>query len=507
MTRNFDDEFLNDFLDGHLSGKDLARAERLMLEDANFREQVDSWRAISRQCQTMPKCSLPAGFADLIVSRAFVSPPLTDAPVSQGSTGPSATSKGMNSPGKNMIRLSPLLYAGTLAASLLLGIFFFAWNRIPDRRLTLQDNPMEQGEIVNGKRRPIPFQTAESTPEDGFSTDNKENALQADTQANIRNNNPESLAIRTEKESTKDEPSSAAPMASRPKRTDEPNGVTGRYLQSDNEQKSPQIAPGGMARSSEDGRGAALPKSAISPVETEDAEPPSLPLEIFDSKKIASQYSEVWIVEVVGEDGLEFGVADRFSKTDEAPKIATGRIFGETKALALDLNQQNLFDVSGSPEELARLKGSLAEAFPKAKLESFANRLGLPEPNRPNAEGRKREEDSAVEDLDKSKGGRPIDNLLHVEFLGYQSLNQSLLEQFEPSTSNKPLKPEQQEIIQLKNQFGGTGLDAGDSGGGRSLPGDIAGREANADKEKVDSPHKVQGENQRRILLIIKPRS
>ncbi len=129
MSRNFDEDFLNDYLDGNLSGPELARAERLMAEDPSFREQVESWRAIAQQCRAFPKVALPQGFADQVVSRAFGSSSLTPSSAGQltgaATPSPAAARRGSKAGPRTLRWMS----AAALAASLVLGVFWMALQR------------------------------------------------------------------------------------------------------------------------------------------------------------------------------------------------------------------------------------------------------------------------------------------------------------------------------------------------------------------------------------------
>lgn len=129
MSRNFDENFLNDYLDGNLTGPELARAEKLMAEDPSFREQVESWRAIAQQCRAFPKVPLPQGFADQIVSRAFGSSLPTPSSAGQlteeATPSPAAARRGSKAGAQTLRWMS----VAALAASLVLGVFWMALQR------------------------------------------------------------------------------------------------------------------------------------------------------------------------------------------------------------------------------------------------------------------------------------------------------------------------------------------------------------------------------------------
>jgi hypothetical protein len=112
MSQPFTEEFLNDYIDGQLSGEELLRAERLLLENAAFREQVETYRAIGRQIKSLPRKSLPADFSLTVVRNLEQAPSLSNRAAVE--IIPSRRSRFWRNG----------LIAGALAGSFLLGLLF-----------------------------------------------------------------------------------------------------------------------------------------------------------------------------------------------------------------------------------------------------------------------------------------------------------------------------------------------------------------------------------------------
>jgi len=70
MTRIPDDELLSAYLDGELSGEDLARAERLLATQPDARQTLDELAALRASLRSIPRERLEPGFAQTVLRRA-----------------------------------------------------------------------------------------------------------------------------------------------------------------------------------------------------------------------------------------------------------------------------------------------------------------------------------------------------------------------------------------------------------------------------------------------------
>jgi hypothetical protein len=144
MSQPFTEEFLNDFIDGQLSGEELLRAERLLLENAAFREQVETYRAIGRQIKSLPRKSLPADFSQTVVRNLELAPSLSNR----------AATEIIPSRSNQFWRNG--LIAGALAASFLLGVFLIQNqpNVAPD--LATAPKSAARHELDSSVEKPVP---------------------------------------------------------------------------------------------------------------------------------------------------------------------------------------------------------------------------------------------------------------------------------------------------------------------------------------------------------------
>ncbi|MEQ1902896.1 MAG: hypothetical protein ABL888_01760, partial [Pirellulaceae bacterium] len=144
MSQPFTEEFLNDFIDGQLSGEELLRAERLFRENDAFREQVETYRAIGRQIKSLPRKSLPADFSQTVVRNLEQAPSLSNRTATE--IIPSRSSRFWRNG----------LIASALAASCLLGVFLFQDQPNVAPRLATAPKSAARHEMDSSDEQPAP---------------------------------------------------------------------------------------------------------------------------------------------------------------------------------------------------------------------------------------------------------------------------------------------------------------------------------------------------------------
>ncbi|MGI9428999.1 MAG: anti-sigma factor family protein, partial [Bythopirellula sp.] len=70
QTEHFDDELLSAYVDGELTGEQLALVEQRLADDPSARQLVDELRALSHELQALPQQTLGDDLTATIMQRA-----------------------------------------------------------------------------------------------------------------------------------------------------------------------------------------------------------------------------------------------------------------------------------------------------------------------------------------------------------------------------------------------------------------------------------------------------
>ncbi len=443
MSQPFTDEFLNDFIDGQLSGEELLRAEKFLRENASFREQVESYRAMGLQIKSLPRKSLPGDFSQTIVQKLEAE--------STREIRPPAESLRTHG---NSLRRSPLwritLIAGALAASFMLGVFL------------LQNQPRVAPELATA-----PKSTASPSIDSAGSSVGTEEKHETG-RAIIELNNG---SIEDQKRTITGK-AQALPLPSDRSKIDsshepDPDG---------------ELASGMSANSKDPGR-ELFRKEARSEVLTSGGEEMKTGIEAAKNNALApkpttleSSDIEHWLVEIPDSPADREKIQQALGKYGLTPPEALDKV-ADTAA---GNNLADIFEVSGTIEAMNEIRQQLAQAKTFKSLTPLESKPLIENGQRSADYDAKKVADEAflpsVTELKASEaikpkipnlqmgvgnlqsfgggGGRGSGNLVAVKFIGRQSVANGL---FEFSKSDEKMKPAN-DVERAGSGGGGGGL-------------------------------------------------